>query len=134
MTSAKKKAPERSLYGIVVKVENLDLCRVFYRDILELGPPISDSNFWVEFRLQQDVSLVLELVAKGEKLPVGRGRIAWLYQVPDLDRLTAKLKEHGCEALQEEQERLGHRVLMFADPEGNPFHLYCEKGAPGAGE
>ena len=64
MTSARKKAPERSLYGIVVKVENLDLCRVFYRDILELGPPISDSNFWVEFRLQKDVSLVLELVAK----------------------------------------------------------------------
>jgi predicted enzyme related to lactoylglutathione lyase len=128
LVAAKKKPQENSLYGVIIRVENLDLCRAFYRDVLELGPPISDSNFWVEFRLQRDISLVLERVGKGEKLPVGRGRIAWLYQVPDLSQVAARLKEGGCEPISEEQERLGFRVVMFADPEGNPFYLYSEDG------
>jgi predicted enzyme related to lactoylglutathione lyase len=127
--TAKKKPQERILSGVIIRVENLELCRAFYRDVLELGPPISDSNFWVEFRLPRDLSLVLERVGKGEKLPVGRGRISWLYQVPDLPQMMARLKESGCEPLAEEQERIGFRVAMFTDPEGNPFHLYSDDGA-----
>lgn len=126
MPTSKKKLRENTLHGVIIKVENLDVCRAFYRDILGLGPPISDSNFWVEFRLQAEVSLVLEQVGKGEKLPMGRGRISWLYQVKNLDQVAAVLKEHDHEPLRDEQERLGYRVLMFADPEGNPFHLYSE--------
>jgi len=120
---------QNSLYGVIIKVESLDVCRSFYRDVLELGAPVVDSNFWVEFKLQEEVGLILEQAAKGEKLPVGRGRISWLYQVEDIDQLIARLKEHGYEPLKEEQERLGYRVYMYCDPEGNPFYLYSHEEA-----
>jgi len=81
----------------------------------------------VEFRLQDEVALVLEQAARGEKLPAVRGRISWLYQVADPEPLLARLKEHGCEPLRDEQERLGYRVMTFADPEGNPFLLHLDR-------
>ena len=115
---------ENNLYGIVIKVENIDICRSFYRDILDLGPPVLDSNFWVEFRLHNNVSLVLEKVEDGEKVAVGRGRISWLYKVGDVDAIIRRLKEYGFETIAEKGERLGFKVQVFCDPEGNPFYLY----------
>ena len=111
-------------HGIVVKVENLELCRVFYRDILSLGEPIIDSNFWVEFRIGEGVSLVLEKVDASERLSVRKGRISWLYHVDDLNKTISLLKKHGTEPLAEKEERIGYRVIKFSDPEGNPFYLY----------
>lgn len=114
------------LYGIVIKVENLEVCRPFYRDVLELGEPITDSTFWVEFKLGGEALLALDKVMPGEKTPVGRGKISWLYKVNDLPRMMAKLKERGHEPLSEEQERLGYQIHLFCDPEGNPFYLFSE--------
>lgn len=120
---------QNSFYGVIVKVENLDVCRSFYRDIIGLGVPVMDSNFWVEFKLQDDVSLVLEQAIEGERLPVGRGRVSWLYRVNDIETVLERLREHGYEPYASEQERLGYRVFMFFDPEGNPFHLYSGKNS-----
>ena len=51
---------ENSLFGVVIQVSNLELCRAFYRDVLGLGAPVMDSSFWVEFRLDSQSSLFLE--------------------------------------------------------------------------
>ena len=126
MTPKKRRNSSSGLFGIVIKVENLDVCRPFYRDLLELGTPLTDSNFWVEFRLDADASLVLEKVMPGEKTPVGRGKLSWFYRVADINKMVAKLKEAGHEPLADEQERLGYMIHMFGDPEGNPFYLYSE--------
>ncbi|HBC89397.1 MAG TPA: hypothetical protein DCZ94_20850 [Lentisphaeria bacterium] len=117
---------QNSLYGVIIKVENIDVCRSFYRDVLELGAPVIDSNFWIEFKLQDNVSLVLEQAAEGEKLPPGRDRISWLYRIEAIDDMLAKLKEHGHQP-HAEDERLGYKVYQFLDPEGNPFYLYSAK-------
>jgi predicted enzyme related to lactoylglutathione lyase len=117
---------QNSLYGVIIKVENIDVCRSFYRDVLELGSPIIDSNFWVEFKLQENVSVVLEQVAEGEKLTPGRDRVSWLYRVQHIEEMLSKLKEHGHQPHSEE-ERIGFRVYQFLDPEGNPFHLYSSQ-------
>ena len=114
---------QNSLYGVIIKVENIDVCRSFYRDVLELGAPIIDSNFWVEFKLQEDVSVVLEQAAEGEKISPGRDRVSWLYRVEHIEEMLAKLKEHGHHPHSEE-ERLGDKVYQYLDPEGNPFYLY----------
>ncbi len=116
-----------SVLGVVIKVENLNVCRGFYRDILRLGPPVMDSNFWVEFKINDQASLMLEEVAQGEKLPLGRGRIAWLCEVADFNDTVAILKEKGSEPIAEENECGGRRVLQFCDPEGNPFYIIAEK-------
>ncbi|MBR4884181.1 MAG: hypothetical protein IKZ33_02570, partial [Lentisphaeria bacterium] len=39
--------------GIIIKVRNLERCRNFYRDVLRLGNPVTDSNFRCEFSLPQ---------------------------------------------------------------------------------
>ncbi len=127
MPDQEKSLHPNGLYGIVIKVENLEVCRPFYRDVLELGDPIVDSSFWVEFRLDTNAFLALDKVMPGEKTPVGRGKISWLYKVKDLERMLAKLKERGHEPLSEEQERLGYQIHLFCDPEGNPFYLYSEE-------
>ena len=61
------------MHGVVVKVENMKASRSFYRDVLNLGPPIMDSNFWVEFKLGSSASLILEQVDPAEKLAFSRG-------------------------------------------------------------
>ena len=45
---------------IVLLVENIDICRYFYRETLGLGEPEMDSNFEVIFRLNESTVLVLE--------------------------------------------------------------------------
>ena len=118
---------QNSFYGVIIKVQNLDVCRSFYRDVIGLGAPSIDSNFWVEFKLQDDVALVLELINSAEKPSETRGRTSWLYKVADLDAMVAKLKEHGYEPFEGEQERLGYRVFVFSDPEGNLIYLFSGK-------
>lgn len=111
--------------GIVVKVENLNASRSFYRDVLNLGPPVMDSNFWVEFSLGSCDSIILEQVDPTEKLSVSRGRIAWLCETNDFDITVDNLSRNGFEPISDESERVGVKVRLYADPEGNPFYL-CE--------
>lgn len=127
MTQEKSSQTQSSrIGGIVLKVENLASARVFYRDILNLGPPAVDSNFWVEFKLGDGTALILEEAIQGEKLPYCRGRIAWVCKVQDFKATVAKLREKGHEPVAEDTERGGVKVLPFCDPEGNPFYLISE--------
>ncbi len=123
---------ENFLYGIAVKVRNLDLCRAFYRDVLDLGSPQLDSNFWVEFKLGEGASLTLERILEDEELPDPVGRISWLFKTEELESVLARLRKFGYEPKHEAQDRIGVKVYEFRDPEGNPF-LVCANAARGNG-
>ena len=126
----KNKQSQNSLYGVIVKVENLNVCRSFYRDILNLGAPVMDSNFWVEFKINSSSSLIIEQAITGEKLPAGRGRIAWLCSVENLEETLTRLEKNGHEPITEEdEERIGVKIYKFCDPEGNPFSICENKNA-----
>jgi len=125
----KNKQSQNSLYGVIVKVENLNVCRSFYRDILNLGAPIMDSNFWVEFKINGSSSLILEQAVTGEKLPAGRGRISWLCTVEKMEETLNRLEKNGYELLAEEEERLGVKIYKLCDPEGNPLSICEDKNA-----
>jgi catechol 2,3-dioxygenase-like lactoylglutathione lyase family enzyme len=118
---------QSSIYGVTIKVENLTVCRTFYRDILRLGAPVMDSNFWVEFKLKNNVSLLLDEAGQGEKLSSGRGRISWMCEIKDFDDTVSLLKDKGHKPISEEEERDNKRVIQFCDPEGNPFFLVADK-------
>ena len=122
-----EKAMQNSVYGVVIKVENLSVCRTFYRDILRLGPPVMDSNFWVEFKLNNSAFLLLEEAAQGEKLSNARGRVGWICEVENFMETVDLLKEKGHDPIAREEERGGKKVLPFCDPEGNPFYLVTDK-------
>jgi catechol 2,3-dioxygenase-like lactoylglutathione lyase family enzyme len=127
ITMSYEESIQSSIYGITIKVENLTVCRTFYRDILRLGAPIMDSNFWVEFKLKNNVSLLLDEAGQGEKLPSGRGRISWMCEIKDFDDTVSLLKEKGHEPISEEEEQDNKRMIQFCDPEGNPFYLVADK-------
>ena len=119
------KNKQNSLYGVIIKVANLNVCRSFYRDILDLGAPVMDSNFWVEFKINGSSSLILEQAEPGEELSANQGRLSWLCTVVSMEEVVARLKLNGYEPLEGESELLGIKILKYCDPEGNPFSI-CE--------
>jgi predicted enzyme related to lactoylglutathione lyase len=125
-TMSDNEQSQNNLYGVIIKVENLNACRSFYRDILNLGAPVMDSNFWVEFKLNDSSSLILQQAVTGETLPAGRGRIAWMCNVENIEETLARLDKNGYKPIAEEEELIGVKVFNFCDPEGTPFSI-CEK-------
>ncbi len=99
---------ENSLFGVVIQVSNLDLCRAFYRDVLGLGAPVMDSSFWVEFRLDSQSSLFLE---KSEVLDTSRNSLMDI------------LASYGYVPKKIPTDQVGFTVYRLHDPEGNPFFI-----------
>jgi len=118
------------LYGIALKVRNLELTRSFYRDVLELGSPVIDSNFWVEFRLAGGIPFILEKILEDENLPDSNGRISWIFRTDDIEVVVERLRLFGYEPKCEPLERIGLKVFEFRDPEGNPFLVCANSGLP----
>ena len=114
---------ESSLVSIVIKVKNLELCKAFYRDILDMGQPVLDSNFWVEFRISPEVSLYLEKAEWDEPVPQTHGRVAWMYRTEKLSEIKEKLMSYGYDAFNVCTDKVGFEVCRFTDPEGNPFFI-----------
>ncbi len=112
---------ENSLFVVIIKVINLDICRSFYRDILNLGEPALNSNFWVEFKLPCNFTLVLEKVDR-------RGiseteNMVWGCQVENIDLIKSRLDEYSYHIPPEKAHRIGVDFYICHDPEGNAFYL-----------
>ncbi len=120
---------EKSLFGIVIQVTNLDLCRAFYRDVLGLGSPVMDSTFWVEFRLETGGSLFLE---KSEVLSATEkgGRISWILRTDNPEELKSVLASYGYAGRKLSADQVGFPVYRFHDPEGNPFFIAPKEDEP----
>lgn len=109
--------------GMIVKVENLTLCRRFYRDILALGEPVTDSNFLCEFSCGDGYSLILEK-AEWEYCPREReSRCAPVFPAEDLKAFAARLAQYGYAPEEPEKDHLGIRLMKCRDPEGNAFFV-----------
>lgn len=113
---------EKRYFGAIIKVRNLDTCRHFYRNILNLGDPIADSNVWVEFRLADGGILVLE---KTDSEPlVQTDHIRWFFATDDVNGLLSRLSENGFQANEKLTDALGYKLYEITDPDGNPFLIY----------
>ena len=118
---------EQQLPGIVIKVSNLEISRAFYRDILKLGTPVMDSNFWVEFKLPCGSSLYLEKLDEKPASEAAKSRISWVYKTKDVSALVERLGEYGYESTTTREVRVGFQLIKFDDPEGNSFYVSDEK-------
>lgn len=109
---------------IVLLVENIDVCRYFYRETLGLGEPVTDSAFQVVFALNENSSLVLE-----------RCGAAFLEHASSACRFTLK-PENPAEFIRHLQEadltvndgfdRSGRKILYITDPEGNVIQILAQ--------
>ena len=120
---------EKMAFGIVIKVKNLPSCKAFYRDILDLGNPVMDSSFRVEFRCGDSFSLILEKNIWDETGSASPERIAWFYGSGNVYDIQKRIHSHGysekCSI--SFAAKAGLALCRFTDPEGNSFYVPAPK-------
>ncbi|HPN84061.1 MAG TPA: VOC family protein [Victivallales bacterium] len=117
------------IYAVVIRTKNVEKLRNFYRDIIDLGPPNVDSNYWTEFKLGPDTNLVIELIdeeSEGKGLEA-KNTVDWAIRIENLDAEKERLKQANMDPVGEESDRFGKRVIKYLDPDGNIIHLISEK-------
>ena len=113
---------EKPKFSLVLRVRDLQRCRTFYRDTLQLGSPVLDTPFWVEFQMCEGGKLCLEFVRDQNDESNGKSPSVWMMEADEelLERLTSagyKLPEQKVASVE------GYPVTAFRDPEGNIFYL-----------
>ena len=106
---------------IVLLVENIDICRYFYRETLGLGEPEMDSNFEVIFRLNESTVLVLEQ-CDAKYLEHSSSACRFALNISDFEVLKLRMQKNGT-PLTEEFTRYGKKAFRGIDPEGNVFNV-----------
>ncbi|MBE6355711.1 MAG: hypothetical protein E7058_01200 [Lentisphaerae bacterium] len=104
---------------IVLLVENIDICRYFYREVLGLGEPVIDSNFQTVFVLNESAALVLEKC----ELPYmahASASCRFALETTDLAALQERMQKNGT-PLSTGFSRMDKDVYCGSDPEGNVF-------------
>ena len=119
---------KKKRFGIVIQVKNLTSCKAFYRDVLELGDPVMDSNFRVVFQIGESFRLTLEKSPWDAELPAASERISWLCS-ENAQILCRRMKDYGYPIpdVSGTAEKNGWLYCRFTDPEGNPFYASTEK-------
>ncbi len=107
-------------FGIQIQVNDLDSCRIFYRDLLELGEPVFDSTFQVIFQLGEDLTLTLEQ-SGAEYLEHASAPILWSFCCADIDALRERLGNAGYDVKIEANRHDSGSCFTGEDPEGNRF-------------
>ena len=107
---------KNSLCEIVIRVRDLNGCRIFYRDVLRLGDPVSDSGFSSSFKLNDTTILTLEK-CDAPFLEHSSGATSWRFSVDDLEEFAGHLTECSCEL----REDPCGGAWRGCDPEGNVF-------------
>ena len=107
-------------FGIVIKVNELECCRLFYRDLLDLGEPMIDSSFFTVFQLQPGLTLTLEK-SPAKYLERASSTIEWRFETANLTVLKQRLEAAGYALEFDELHRGPGRYWRGRDPEGNFF-------------
>ncbi len=111
-------------FGIVLRVRDLTKCRAFYRDVLDLGNPVIDSNFQSVFAIGEESSLCLEADTTAAALSgQDDARMALVLIPEDPEGVAERLESGGWTLRSRKEEHSSSGVLECRDPEGNRFYL-----------
>jgi predicted enzyme related to lactoylglutathione lyase len=110
-------------------VKDLARAEQFYRETLGLGPSTgSVAHGWVEFDLPNGGCLALTTHSGSQPSAGAGGTIA--FEVADLDRLVAELKEKNVSLPATDIQSPVCRMAMCIDSEGNRIVLHQLKQKP----
>ena len=109
-------------FGLLVRVNDLPQCRSFYRDMLHLGDPVTDSAFTVEFALSEQMILRLEQ-NHSPSLEHASSAAAWILECEDPQKLFDELANAGYNVAMREESRDSGYYFRGEDPEGNCFYV-----------
>ncbi|MCX6909011.1 MAG: VOC family protein [Verrucomicrobia bacterium] len=117
--------PIRRINSIFVYVRDLAAAKRFYSETLGFGKPEIDGRFWVEFKLPDgDTHFALHQSESHDKANRALGTIKLSFEVADIHKFAAQLKEQGVKFLYEPRKEYGFWLAEFEDPEGNVLRLY----------
>jgi len=117
---------KNSLFGVIIKVNNIDLCRNFYRDVLDLGDPAIDSSFEIEFQINNDFSLVLEKTDT-RFLEHESSATSWSCRVDNIDEVQYRSRLHGYTLNMKKRSHEGEVLYRCQDPEKNFFYIFSDE-------
>ena len=116
---------EKAALGVLIKVVDLELCRSFYKNVLELGEPMADSSFGCEFLLGSEGCLILEKVDKETLAPGMRKEgVLWVLRSISAGKLEENLRKYGYAPEMTPYLCWGISFCRCKDPEGNPFLVF----------
>ena len=107
---------KNALVEIVIRVNDLDLCRIFYRETLQFGDPVVDSGFIASFKISEGVLLTLEKT-EAPFLEHASGATMWRFGTDDLEALRERISYSGGNLVEDPCSGFWRGV----DPEGNVF-------------
>jgi predicted enzyme related to lactoylglutathione lyase len=113
---------EITSFAFHLRVNNLELCRNFYRELLEPAAPVIDSNFLVEFNVGENVKLILAL-SNADFLEHASSAGGFMFSVDDPEAVINKLTKSGYELHAKNIFSQGRTMIRCLDPENNPFYL-----------
>lgn len=112
----------------VVFIYVLDMAKVrkFYESAFDLGKPLVDAKWWVEYAMGEGSHLALHLVDPQhvQNAGLGHGAVRFSIEVDDINAFTAKLKDLGTIFRYEPRKEYGFWLAEFEDPEGNAVRLF----------
>jgi len=100
--------------------------RAFYEAAFDLGKPVVDSKWWVEYAFGHGSHLALHQ-AQGDKIEGTvrvKGTVRFSVDVTDIQKCAEKLKGLGAKFHYEPRAEYGFQLAEFEDPEGNVLRLY----------
>lgn len=111
--------------GVLIRVKDLKTERYFYRDILKLGEPVVDSEFWVEFSAPDGSRIILEK-SEASYLEHLTSATTLVLATPYLQEVRQEMNSHKYPISEELKLHPGEAFYRGEDPEGNVFYLCTE--------
>jgi catechol 2,3-dioxygenase-like lactoylglutathione lyase family enzyme len=108
--------------GVLLRVKDIKKQRIFYRDLLRLGNPLVDSDFWVEFATADGGRIILEK-SEANYLEHLASATSMIIAVTDKDAVIKELLDHKYKITVNEKVHPGEAFHRGEDPEGNVFYL-----------
>ena len=108
--------------GVLIRVNDINHQRIFYREILKLGDPVVDSPFWVEFAAPDGTRIILEK-SEAPYLDHDTSATTLVLATPLAEAIRQDLASHNYHITEAEKQHPGEAFFRGQDPEGNVFYI-----------
>lgn len=117
---------------VFLYVVDLAKVRKFYEAAFDLGKPVVDAKWWIEYAIGDGSHLALHQLdpQRAERGGIGGGSVKFSIEVEDIHGFTEKLKKLGAVFHFEPRQEYGFWLAEFEDVEGNPVRLYEKAKKP----
>ncbi len=111
---------------VYLYVQDLAKQRKFYEQGFDLGKPVIDAKWWVEYAAGSGSHFALQQAepARFEGVNRAKGTVKFSFDVADIKKMTETLKGLGAKFHYEPRQEYGFWLAEFEDPEGNVLRLY----------